>query len=179
MKTLFVMLVAFLFAFVIGCQESSITDPTTNEEEMNQFNSNGIEKSSNFYSDEVEVKEAISDPSHPNGRLTLVYGYIKYRVTYPKIAGPGRSIERNAIVVNGFIDLNLDADCPEIDSNMKVTSWFVHKIPFTYTDNLNKSFYRSFKVNGSCCKPLTLIVGLRLTGKVLEVVSLGLLADEV
>ncbi len=31
MKTLFVSLVAFFFAFFIGCQENSITDPVMND----------------------------------------------------------------------------------------------------------------------------------------------------
>lgn len=80
MKTLFVCLVAFLFAFIIGCQENSITDPLTTEP---------IEKVQPGTSDTyrhgfISLESVLSDPYPVGNSFYRISGQIEFdqRIVY-------------------------------------------------------------------------------------------------
>ena len=111
MKTLFVALVALLFAFFLGCQ-SSITDPEVPE--SNPFVSSTDEESF-AYKDAVSVwpgviniKTDICEPIHNTCNTTVIAGVIRYKVekyTIPSATEPVNrkvSIYINAQIKSGF-----------------------------------------------------------------------------
>ena len=67
MKTLFASLVAIFLAFFIGCQESSITDPVSNDTGWNLGTSD--KDIINNYPGAIKLDGMLSDPSNPSNTI--------------------------------------------------------------------------------------------------------------
>jgi hypothetical protein len=186
MKTLFVALVALLFAFFLGCQ-SSITDPV--DQESTKFTSNLQEETSaykdafNFkYPKQIKLQATLVDPSHrPNGYADI-YGVVKFGVREVKggyvalntpqfyKTGPSGTSDKKFKV-----DLFVDADLKGGHNH----AWSVKKAAeqtiIINTANQSATYIKeTFRVKNTCCAPLDLVIKFKVNGKELKLVSMEL-----
>lgn len=124
MKTLFVSLVAFLFAFIIGCQESSITDPVSNDTGFNPAVDQdaglnpSVEKNitldkdiiSSLYPGVIQLSGILKDPTIMFNGYVGIKGVVRYRVSqiyYDKPA-PHTSTMKVQLYVNAELKRELE-----------------------------------------------------------------------
>ena len=177
MKTLFVALVALLFAFFLGCQ-SSITDPV--DQESTTFNSNVQEQTSaykdafNFkYPSSLKLQGTLLDPSHrPNG-YAEISGVVRYGVK--EIKGGIKlenALEFYKTAPSGTPDKKFRVDI-FVDADLKGGhnhAWSVEKaaeqtIIINSANQSTTYIQKSFRVKNTCCAPLDLVVKFMVRGK--------------
>jgi len=176
MKTLFISLVALLFAFFLGCQESSITDPVSNDTELNI---GAVDKNIiNYYPQSIVVRDKVLDPSHPNRGLTAISGLVRYNSEMYESLDPTGPRYRKGVNIRGYVDLTLDPDCPIHGGNMKVIAQFDQNLFFSNASEIILYFHEAFRVSKSCCKPLIVQIKFRVYDKKMEVASIRLIAED-
>jgi hypothetical protein len=175
MKTLFVSLTAFLFAFLIGCQ-SSITDPVGTD--------NGYSANKDFIStltEMIKVDDAVLDPTHPLGNPTKVKGFIRYNLQQIQadltLTPPPPQLR---VKLSAYIDLTLTPDCPrvKVNNNMKVVASIDKTVFFTGSNDAAIFFNNVFRVRNCCCGPMDMILKFQVDRKELKLVSMELIAIE-
>ena len=174
MKTLFVALVALLFAFFLGCQ-SSITDPVVLEPTkfIGTSEDNSIDKDwfTFQYPNVIKLDGMLYDPSHRLNSSAKINGIVRYRLEEMNAADrPPRS----AIKVQLYVNAKLESNCPKEDG-----PWTVNKTSedVIYTSPVNQTVYfleKSFRVKNTCCGPLNLILKFQVSEKSLTLVSMRL-----
>jgi len=176
MKTLFVSLVALLFAFFLGCQ-NSITDPVVSDSKDN-FGS--------FYTDNyankdfihtlpevIELKGMVDDPRFSVNSPVEISGIIRYdlRMIYFDAPPPA---PQSAFKVRLYIDAQLKAKCSLDDDVWTVKSTSEDLV---YKTNPTESIYylqKSFRVKSKCPVPMDLILKFQVNEKELSLVSVAL-----
>jgi len=166
MKTLMVALVVFLFAFLIGCQENSITDPVTNETDSNQlgFMENSVDKNIlSYFPGAIKLDGLLHDPVHPLNSFAKISGVVRYRVD--------RFSLDEQVKINLYIQAELKSNCP-----MSTGLWTINETSVVIVDAPSNGsatvyFEKSFRVRHTCCYPLKLVVKFQVSKDVLEIVS--------
>jgi|APIni6443716594_1056825.scaffolds.fasta_scaffold01544_5 hypothetical protein len=190
MKTLFVALVALLFAFFLGCQ-SSITDPEVPE--SNQFVSSIDEESFAYkdvftftYPNVFRLEGTLYDPSHRLNSTAEIDGVVRYGFHEVNDITPGdKMIDINKVKpsdispskklkVNIFVDASLKANCV-IHSQLWTVKKAAEQIVRVNAANQSVVYIeKSFRVNYTCCAPLDLLFKFEVNGKELRLVSMKL-----
>jgi hypothetical protein len=171
MKTLFVSLVTFLFALIIGCQESSITDPVSNDTEFNQGTAvlNAMDKDN--YHEVIYLQGMLQDPSHFFNSFAEIKGTVRYRLE--KIITDQRP-PWEAIKVQLKVNALLKGGCPGHKGPWTVDN---NSVDMVYKSPENESVYyleKSFRVCNTCCAPLNLVLKFQVDEKKLSLVSMAL-----
>lgn len=166
MKTLFVSLVAFLFAFFVGCQ-NSITDPAGSDNgEKFSGNENLVNKDvlSN-YPGVIKLNGIMLDPTLPFNSYVTISGQVRYNLaTYPVAAN------QNAIKVSLYVDAEMKTDAGYDNSTWKVNDTSEDIVYFTSNDEAI-FFAKAFKVQNTVRYPLYLLFEFQVEGKQLVLIS--------
>lgn len=184
MKALFASLLACLFAFFLGCQQSSITDPVTIDDNaltLEDVQNLAHKDLISYYPGLIKVDDRIFDPSHYNGisplpLFTEVKGDIRYshqlfevdQTPPPALLGAK---------VKLYINLILDAECPKQDSYMKVVAISDATVYFSGSPGTTEEFIiveRAFKVRNCCCCPMDLYLKFGISHTEVSLVSMEL-----
>jgi len=175
MKTLYVSLVAIFFAFFIGCQESSITDPVSKDTELNIGTAepnNFIDKDLiSYYPGVIKLEGMLYDPSHYFNSFAEIKGIVRYSLdqinTDKRPPRPAIKVQLyvNAAIRGGHTGHNLP--------------WTVNKTAedIVYMSPAIQSAYfleKSFRVSNTCCAPLNLVLKFQVDEKVVTLVSMSL-----
>lgn len=178
MKTLIVSLVALLFAFFIGCQENSITDPAAENSSSGTEVSNtlNIDKDIlSYYYKDIKIDNVLYDPSHPLNSNAKIYGTVRYRIDDLKID------KSNLVKVGLYVNATLKGGC-----TLSKKAWTVNCTREAIVDVSNttindaKIFEKAFGVCNCCCHPLKLVIKFELNDdRALNVVSMRLELAEV
>ena len=173
MKTLFVALVALLFAFFLGCQ-SSITDPVVPEPTKfigaSEQENSAYKDALSYYPGAIKLEGMLYDPSHRLNSFAEIRGIVRYRLEEMSTADrPPRS----AIKVQLLVNAELKGGC---SGNR---SWLVNGTSedFVYQIVTTSSGYfleKSFRVKNTCCSPLNLILKFQVSEKSLTLESMRL-----
>ena len=171
MKTLFACFVAFLFAFIIGCQESFITDPVSNDTEINLGTAvpNNVDKDIiHFYPGAIKLTGMLYDPSHFFNSYAEMSGIVRYRVDQMPAA---QLPTEKSIKVLLYVSAELKAGCPGQNH-----LWTVKKTTeqIVTVSSANQSVIyveKSFRVCNTCCAPLNLVLKFQVDEKVVTLVS--------
>jgi len=172
MKTLFVILSSLLLVFIVGCQESSITDPVADN--TAQVHSSFMENSLNkdiTYPNVIKLDGSLSDPSHFFNSYAEIGGVLQYRIDKVQF---DRRPPYTGIKVSLKVNAELKTDCPHA-----TRSWLVNGRTNTILNTspavqITNSFEKSFKVNYTCCGKLNLVMKFSLSGKYLTLESMKL-----
>ena len=178
MKTLFASLVAIFLAFFIGCQESSITDPVSNDTGWNLGTAD--KDIINNYPGAIKLDGMLSDPSNPSNTINntvKISGVIKYKLELVQF-DPAPPAPQSAIKVN----LNVKAELTNSYSNQDEHVWFVTGTSedFVY-QKADQQFYfleKSFKVQKGTGRALDLILKFRVSERELVLESTRLFINE-
>ena len=159
MKTLFVALVALLFAFFLGCQ-SSITDPV--------LENTNYKDAVSYWPGVINFDTDICEPIHNTCNTTVIAGVIRYKIdkfTIPSATEP----------VNRKVSIYINATVKGLDA-----VWTVYGMSeeIVYLSNINEQVYifdKEFAVRptGHNFK-LKLVVKFELDGKSVNLVSMEL-----
>ena len=168
MKTLMVALVAFLVAFLIGCQENSITDPVTNETDSHQsaLMENSVDKNitlSSYFPGAIKLDGLLYDPVHPLNSFAKISGVVRYRIN--------RFALDEQVKVNLYINAELKANCPLSAGLWKIIETAEAIVDAPSNGSATLYFEKSFRVRHSSCAPLKLVVKFQLSKDVLKIVS--------
>lgn len=173
MKTLFVCLVTFLFALIIGCQESSITEPVSNDTEFNpgvdQPNTLDKDLISN-YPGVIKLQGMLHDPSHFFNSFVNIKGTVRYRLD--KISADKRP-PRDAIKVQLHVNAELKGGNQGYDHPWTVKN-SSSDVVYKYSGNQSVYFLeKSFRVCKTSC-PLNLVLRFQVDERELSLVSMNL-----
>lgn len=165
MKSFAALLVAFLMVFFLGCQENSITDPGTTED-----NASAVHNYQNLtdkdlisaYPGLIKVFESVFDPTHPQNGGDQIKGVIRYNhSSLPVSATSGNP--RYTIKAKFYIDLSIDAKCPLHDELMKVVARTDQSVDFADRDhNAYKEVEKVFSVCNTCCGSMNLVLRFKV-----------------
>jgi len=173
MKTLFVSLVAFLFALIIGCQESSITDPVSNDTETNSTASELVyfdKDLTSYYTGVIKLEGMLPDPDQFLNSFVHIKGTVRYRVDKIKM-NEKTSPAPSAIKVGLDVNAQLIGESPK-----PVTPWTVNSSSedVMYKSHSGLSTYvleKSFKVNNTS---FYLILNFKVYEKFVKLTSMEL-----
>ena len=173
MKTLFVTLVALLFAFFLGCQ-SSITDPELLE--PTKFVGNA-EQENSAYKDAVstwpgiiKLEGSLYDPSHRLNSMAEISGIVRYNFEKVNLY---KASPKPAIKVNMYINAELKGGCPGHGPWIVFgTSEAIVNTSVNYQQVIFVE--KSFKVRNTCCSPMNLVLKFQVSEKALTLVSMRL-----
>ncbi len=175
MKTLFVSLVVFLFAFIIGCQESSVTDPLSNNTEMNSSTEELNIASKNVvpfwpdYPKKINLLGVMHDPVHVFG-YTKIKGVVKYDLQI--ITSPDPAYKK-AVKIRMSINGLIIHRCP-----MGAEPWNVsgtsEDIWYLGADRPS-TLQKSFTILNPCCAPVRILLTFNVNEKYLTLKSMYLM----
>ena len=179
MKTLFVSLVAIFLAFFIGCQESSITDPVSND---NGWNLGTSDKDVNhYYPGAIKLDGMLDDPSHTSNTIVntvKITGVINYKVERVQF-DPAPPAPQSAIKVKLDVKAELNNSYSE-DQNDRV--WFVvgtsEDLVYQKVDQPFYFLERAFRVQKTTGPQLELKLKFRVSEKDLVLESMRLIINE-
>jgi len=189
MKTLFVALVALLFAFFLGCQ-SSITDPEVTDH-TKFFGSAGEETFTykdvfnSKYPNLLKLQGTLLDPSHRPNAYAEISGVVRYGIREVK-GGTTAQIppEFYKVAPSGTPDKQFKVDL-YVDADLKGGHyrpnhpWGVQKAADQIVNIKSahqSAIYieKSFRVKNTCCAPLDLVLKFEVNEKELKLVSMEL-----
>lgn len=173
MKTLFVTLAAFLFAFIAGCQ-SSITDPVVPE--PNKFIGTTDEETF-AYKDAVstwpgiiKLEGSLYDPSHRLNSMAEISGIIRYNFEKVNL---DKASPKPAIKVKMYINAELSGGC--LGQGLWIVFGTSEAIINNFVNYQQVIFIeKSFKVRYTCCYPMNLVLKFQVGEKALTLVSMRL-----
>jgi hypothetical protein len=171
MKTLMVALVAFLFAFLIGCQENSITDPVTNETESYQsaFMENSVDKNlpiSSYFPGAIKLDGLLHDPVHPLNSFAKINGVVRYKVD--------RYALDEQVKINLYIHAEIKSNCPTSDGLWTINETTEAIVDVPNNGSVTAYFEKSFRICHTCCYPMKLFVKFQVSKNVVNIVSMEL-----
>ena len=174
MKTLFISIVALFFAFLIGCQENSITDPVMDNTgtEFTTPTASDIDKDLiSTYPGVIILEGMLYDPSHQLNSFAEIKGIVKYRLDQ---INTDKRPPRPAIKVQLYVNAAIRGY--HTGHNRP---WTVNKAAedIVYMSPTAQSVYfleKSFRVSNSCCAPLNLVLKFQVDEKVVTLVSMEL-----
>jgi len=178
MKTLFFVLQTFLLVLFLGCQENSITDPGTFDDNSLIQNS---QSEGNFSSKDlisnyprlIVVENQVFDPTHPANILEPIKGVIRYdHKIVPLYSTPGNNQYR--IQIKLYVDLMIDANCPGNHGCMKVSGTSTQTVDFLGNAEGVMSFSKVFSVRNTCCGAMNLVIKFYVDKDDLHTASLNL-----
>jgi hypothetical protein len=158
MKALFVYLPAFLFLFLLGCQENSITDPGTIEDNTFTAQDDQYYVSKDFisaYPRLIEISELIKDPTHP---LNIDGDQIKGIIRYNHEVSPTPNLNKYRVDLKFFVNLRLNANCPRHPDCMKIAGTATHTVEISGLSTGNVKIEKVFRVCSCCCGQMNLIL---------------------
>jgi hypothetical protein len=172
MKTLFVSLVAFLFAFFFGCQ-NSITDPVVSE---NAYTENYANKDViSTYPEVIKLQGMLDDPRQSNtlNSGVEINGDLRYSLETVYFDSPPPA-PQSAFKVRLYVHAQLKAN-----SSQDTDIWTVKG---TSEDLVNKTdpaesiYYiqKSFRVKSKCPVPMDLVLKFQVDEKEISLVSMDL-----
>jgi hypothetical protein len=172
MKTLFVSLVALLFAFFIGCQDT-VTDPIVNDS-ANVFADDYVSKDIiHYYPNVIKLAGMIDDPSHDFDSFAQIKGTVRYKIdrVFSKLSTPPSAL-RVKLLVNAKI---------KCQNQVADTQWIVagSSEDLFYKSNANESVYyfeKSFRVQNS--GGMDLVLKFRVSEEQLELLSMRFIVNE-
>ena len=190
MKTLFVALVALLFAFFTGCQ-SSVTDPEVPE--SNEYIGYADEESFAYkdvftftYPNVIKLEGSIYDPSHRLNSLAEIDGVVRYGFQEVNSVTPGEKVvdinkvkpsdisPSKKIKVNIFVDASLKANCVIHNQRWTVKEAAEQIVSVNAANQSVVYIQKSFRVRNTCCAPLDLLFKFEVIGRELRLVSMEL-----
>ena len=189
MKTLFVALVALMFAFFLGCQ-SSITDPeiTDNTKFLGSADENLYAYKDAFslkYPNKLKLEGTLLDPSHrPNG-YAAISGSVSYGVREVKSGSvvfnttefyktaPSGTYDKK-FKVDLFVNADLKGGCPGHNHCWEVKKAAEQTVIVNSANQSAIFIQKSFRVKNTCCAPLNLVLKFKVFEKKLEFVSMAL-----
>ena len=164
-----------MFAFIIGCQESSITDPVSNDTELNLGTSepnNFIDKDLiSYYPGVIKLSGMLYDPSHFFNSYAEISGIVRYG---SEQINTDKRPPHSAIKVRLYINAELKGGC-----SGQHHPWLVSNSSedLVYTSASIQPVYnleKSFRVNNTCCSPMNLVLKFQVDEKSLKLVSMCL-----
>lgn len=177
MKKLLYSLVVFSVLLLIGCQENSITDPVSNDTNLNlatteqSFLDKDIISS---YPGVIKLEGTLFDPSHYFNSVNIS-GVVRYSLDKVKL---DRIPEDIPIKVRLYVNAELNGGVFQKVNNgtSQDLVWFVNGTSedFVYTSASNESVYyleKSFRVKNN---PLNLVLKFKVDEKSLTMVSMRL-----
>jgi len=173
MKTLFVALVALLFAFFIGCQ-SSITDPVVPEStKINGTSEDNTVNKDLFtfqYPNTIKLGGYLYDPSHKL-HFALISGVVRYGITEVNTTGTS-TVNEKIYKASIYANAELDGGCP--DHNHLWTVGKRTEVTFQENNISQSVIYieKSFRIANTCCAPLNLVLKFTVDEKELKLVSM-------
>jgi hypothetical protein len=190
MKTLFVALVALLFAFFLGCQ-STITDPEVLEPTKffgfsEQENSIYKDAFTFKYPNVIRLEGSLYDPSHRLNSLAEIDGVVRYGFQKVNDVTPGEKVidinkvkpsdisPNKKFKVNIFVDALLKANCPIHNQRWTVKKAAEQIVTVNATNESVIYIEKSFRVKNTCCAPLDLVVKFKVSSIKLILVSMEL-----
>ena len=159
MKTLFVSLVAFLFAFFVGCQ-NSITDPTGSDSES-LVNKDVLTS----YPGTIELEGIMVDPSLQFESYVIISGQVRYNLETVPVAS-----NQKVIKVSLFVDAEMETDAGNDNSTWMVNETSEDIVYFSSNDEAIH-LTKSFRVKNTVRCPLNLVLKFRVEGKKLMLAS--------
>ncbi len=159
MKPFFPYLPAFLFFFLLGCQENSITDPGTIDDNVLTAQDDQNTLSKDFisaYPRVIEITDLIYDPTHP---LNIYGDQIKGIIRYNHEVSPTRNLNKYQIDLKFNVNLKLDANCPNHSDCMKILGSAAQRVEVSGSIIGNYvEIVKVFRVCNCCCGQMKLIL---------------------
>lgn len=174
MKTLFVSLVALLFAFFLGCQ-SSITDPEVQEPTKSltaaEIETFAYKDAISTWPGVIRLEGFMFDPSHRLNSFVEISGVVQYKFREVKLS---KTSPHRSQVVSIYVNAELKSGCP----NQKY-AWTVKNLSEEFINSVNGTaqpiyIEKSMIVKNSCCSPLLLVFKFEVAGNKLNLVSKSL-----
>lgn len=189
MKTLFVALVALLFAFFSGCQ-NSITDPvvpesaeytTTPEQETVAY-----KDIFHFtYPNRIKLHGFLYDPSEKLNNLVEINGVARYGIR--EISSGSQALTPKDIYktsssgtpdkklkVDLFVDAVFKVKCPGQNAFWSIKKAADQVVTVNSANQAVIYIVKSFRVNNTCKAPLNLVLKFQFDNKVLTLASMEL-----
>ena len=173
MKTLFASLLALFFAYFIGCQENSITDPVMNDAGAEfTIAAPTIDKDIiSYYPGSIKLEGMIYDPSHRLNSFAEIKGTVRYRLDQIQT---DKRPPRSAIKVQLYVNAELKSNCPNQNCPWTVINTAEEVL---YSSSAIQSVYfleKSFRVRNTCCASLNLVLKFQVDEKAVTLVSMSL-----
>ncbi len=189
MKTLFVSLVALLFAFFLGCQ-NSITDPEMSE--STQFVGNAQEETASYkdfinftYPNVIKLSGTLLDPNQSIYNQVKISGVVRYGITkintkinsqipvaYHK-TGPNETSDTK-YKVDFYLDAAFKSNDPHCNRTWSAKGSADQTIVTNSVSNAVVLIEKSFRVKNTCYAPLYLVLRFEYAEKELKLVSMEL-----
>jgi len=189
MKTLFVSLVALLFAFFLGCQ-SSITDPEILEPtkfigSSDQENSIYKDVFNVTYPNLIRLEGLLFDPSHRLNSFAQIEGVVRYGIKelnsgtaaempidFYKVGSAGTPDKNKKVDI--YVDATLKANCPHSNRPWTVKKAADQIITVNTTNQGVAYIQKSFRLKNTCCAPLNLVMKFEVNKNELKLLSMEL-----
>lgn len=189
MKTLFVSLVALLFAFFLGC-ESSVTDPEMTM--PTKLIGNAQQETFAFkdvlnatYPNVIKLKGLLWDPSHRLNSFAEIDGVVRYgfkKVSNESTAQIPIDIYKvgsditpdKKIKVDLYVDAALKSQCPLNNGAWTVKNTADEIITVNTANQVVTYIQKSFRLKNTCCAPLNLVLKFEVNKSELKLVSMEL-----
>jgi len=176
MKTLLVSLVAFFFVLILGCQESSITDPVSNDTELNSTGAEPVyldKDLTSYYPGYIKLDGMLPDPSHFLNSYARIKGIVRYRIEDIKynIDKLSSSTLPRAIKVKLFVNAQLTGESPRPIDPWIVTGSAEEVVNYTQSGLSTYVMTKTFSVKNAS---LNLILSFNVYGKSLKLKSMSL-----
>jgi len=174
MKNLFLTIVVFSVLLLIGCQENSITDPVSNDTNLNLATIVLDKDIISSYPGVIKLEGMLFDPSHYFNNNAAISGVVRYSLNKVEL---DRIPEDTPIKVKLYVNAELKEGLSGRDvSGLDVRSLFVSGTSedLVYTSATNDQLYyleKSFRVKNN---RLNLIFKFQVNEKSLTMVSMRL-----
>jgi hypothetical protein len=173
MKTLFVSLVALLFAFFLGCQ-SSITDPIVSDNGTTL--STPVEENATYkdvistYPGFLRLTGMLADPINGVNSRAEIGGFVKYKIENlgTDKTSPSHQIRKKISI---YVDATLKAGYPNNPVIWAVNGFTNETYPANAALYL---FEKSFRVQNALNAPLSLVIKFQFDGSNLSIYSMKL-----
>jgi hypothetical protein len=177
MKALLALIAAFLMVFFLGCQENSITDPGSIDDnalavqnDQNLTNKDMI----SAYPGVIKIFDAIYDPTHPQNNGDQIKGFIRYNHQLLPVSS-SYSDPTYSVKLKLYVNLEIDAKCPMHSDCMKVVAATDQNVDFAATDhNFYQEVEKVFSVANTCCGGMVLVLKFSVDKDNLELLSMSL-----
>jgi len=174
MKTLFVALVALLFAFFLGCQ-NSITDPEVPE--SNPFVSSTDEESFtykdavSYWPGVINLHTDICEPIHNTCNTTVIAGVIRYKVDKFLIPSATEPVNRKVSI---YINAQIKSGFGHGNGLWTVFGFSEEIFYWSATNSRGYIFEKEFAVRNTGIYRLKLAVKFEVIGTSVNIVSMNL-----
>jgi hypothetical protein len=178
MKVLLVSPLAFLFAFFLGCQENSITDPVTIDGgvlTIEDVQNLAYKDLLSYYPENIPISGSLYDPSHASRKPTVIDGFVRYNHKLVKYETTKNQVRLGA-EVKLYINSKLFPDCPKATDHkcMGIAAILDETVSFTGSNEHAVAIEKKFNVCNCCCRPLEMLVKFEVSHSGVNLVSIKL-----